>query len=76
MKNYCCNCDAENEFTIKEILAEYKIEGIKFNCLQNIAYCETCGEEVYIAELSDGNVQVAHAKYKKLKGLALEEVKK
>jgi len=69
MKEYCYYCDDEVEFRIEESMIENKIKEVIFPCLAKIAYCEKCGEEIYISELSDENVKVANEKYRQLKGL-------
>jgi len=68
MKSYCLNCDTDVEFNIKEVIVKNEIKGIFFDCLAKIPYCRECGEEIYISELSDNNVKIAHKKYRELKG--------
>jgi len=68
-KEYCLNCDNEVEFEIKEREIRTELKGIYFEYLAQIPYCKECGEEIYIAELSDENIRRANERYRELKGL-------
>lgn len=65
MKNFCVYCGKEVEIDIKEEVIKMKIEGIEFSYTGNVAYCKSCGEEVYIKELSDENIYKANQKTEK-----------
>lgn len=69
MKEYCYHCDADVEFSIKESMIETEIKDVSFSYLAKIAYCNDCGEEIYISELSDENIKAANKVYRELKGL-------
>jgi len=69
MKEYCYSCDADVEFRIEESLITTEIKDMVFSYVAKIAYCNDCGEEIYISELSDDNVSAANHEYRKLKGL-------
>ncbi|KNY30160.1 type II toxin-antitoxin system antitoxin SocA domain-containing protein [Pseudobacteroides cellulosolvens] len=69
MKEYCYECDNDVDITIteKEIFTE--IKGIKFSYMGEIAYCECCGNEVYISSISDENIEKANQKYREITGI-------
>lgn len=69
MREYCYHCDADVEFSIKESMIETEIKDVVFSYLAKIAYCNVCGEEIYISELSDENIKAANKVYRELKGL-------
>ncbi|WP_140417744.1 hypothetical protein [Desulfosporosinus sp. FKA] len=68
MKEYCYNCDADVEYSIKEVMIETDMKDAVFSYLARIAYCNDCGEEIYIAGLSDENIKTANKVYRELKG--------
>ncbi|WP_088228975.1 type II toxin-antitoxin system antitoxin SocA domain-containing protein [Desulfosporosinus sp. FKB] len=69
MREYCYHCDADVEYSIKELMIDTEIKDVVFSYLAKIAYCNDCGEEIYISELSDENVKSANKIYRELKGL-------
>lgn len=73
--HYCCACDTEREFTIREECVSETIEHITFEYDAHIPYCNTCGNEIYISELDDQNIKIANRKYRELTGLIqVEEI--
>lgn len=66
-QSYCYFCDADVEFRIEESMIETEIMDVVFSYLAKIAYCNVCGEEIYICELSDDNVRAANKKYRESK---------
>ncbi|MGE5633316.1 MAG: type II TA system antitoxin MqsA family protein [Caulobacteraceae bacterium] len=69
-KEYCPSCDKHVEYTMKEEVVKEKIKGIEFEYIAKIAYCNECGEEIYIAELSDENISRANEIYREKEGIA------
>lgn len=69
IKEYCYYCNDDVEYRIEESLIEMNIKDVGFSFLAKIAYCNQCGEELNIPDLSDENVMAANEKYRELKGL-------
>ena len=77
MKRYCFNCDMETASHVSVENLETVIDGEKIAFKGRIAKCAHCGEEIYDAELSDGNIMAANAVYRKRKDLiSVEEINK
>lgn len=68
-KKYCVYCNRDVDYVIKEITVPMDIKGIEFDYLANIAYCEECKEEIYVAELDDENVRRANRIYRDLQDI-------
>lgn len=68
MKTYCPECDNDIEVELLEREVKTTIDKVTFKYLAKIAYCMTCGNEVYIAEISDQNLKLANDKYRELAG--------
>lgn len=59
MKGYCLNCGKEIEdITITESEESITLgwSKIPIQCVQKCAYCNECGEEIYVSEISDENI--------------------
>lgn len=64
-KVFCPKCNKEREYFIKEnIIKNYK--GYEVNVKENIAFCKTCNEDIYIEELESENFKRLYNKYRKL----------
>lgn len=68
-KRYCSNCDTNVNYTTKQELIKEEIKGIQFEYMASIAYCNECGEEIYMAELSDENIKKANEIYREMIGI-------
>ena len=68
MRTYCPECDKDVEFELFEREKETSIDHVTFKYLAKIPYCRICGNEVYIAEISDQNLKLANDKYRELAG--------
>lgn len=68
-KEYCFDCDKEVNVTVKEENIDMNIKGVNFSYLGNIAYCDECGKEVYIAELDEENIKTGNEKYREKLGV-------
>ena len=62
---FCIECGANKPFTVKTARGEVTIRGITFSYLEQTAYCAECGEEVYVPEINDINVQAREDAYRK-----------
>jgi hypothetical protein len=69
MKNYCYYCDKDVEYTVEEKEINLNIKGIKVNYTAQIAYCNECGNEIYVPKLDDMNIKRANTEYRKNAGI-------
>lgn len=68
-KVFCETCDDLRLYTVCEpVLEELEIKGVKFKALQQHAYCEECGEEVFPNDVSDYCIRQAHDAYREAIG--------
>lgn len=68
-KEYCVSCDKHVSYTVKEEVVKERIKGCEFEYLARIAYCNECGEEIYVVELSDENIGKANEVYREKEGI-------
>lgn len=61
---YCTSCDKENIYHLKSQRVNMKIRGIFFNYVEQTAYCNECGEEVYVPEINDSNATAREKAYR------------
>jgi uncharacterized phage-associated protein len=66
---YCSNCDKNVTYTINKELINEEIRGVDFKYIATIAYCNECGEEIYVSELSDDNIRKANEAYREKIGI-------
>ena len=64
--NFCPECrkDIYNNFTLKERYTKKIIRGRKIERVEEYAVCNFCGEEIWIAELQDKNLEELYNKYR------------
>ena len=62
---FCIECGDYKPFTVKTTREEITVRGITFSYLEQTAYCSECGDEVYVPELNDINVQAREDAYRK-----------
>lgn len=58
MKGYCLNCGEVEDVSITESEEEIKLcwSEIPIHCTKKHAFCNKCGEEIYVSEISDENI--------------------
>jgi len=63
--NFCPECrkDIYNNFTIKERPINKTIRCRKIKWVEKYATCNFCGEEIWIAELQDKNLEELYNRY-------------
>ena len=72
---FCLKCGCKRAFKKITARAEAKVREIEFSFVETIAICSGCGEEVYVPEVNDENVQAREDAYRKAAGLiTLEEI--
>ncbi len=69
MLSYCYECDKKVNITLKEQEIATDIKGVNISYIGNIAYCNECGEEVFISNIDDENITKANAKYREAIGI-------
>ena len=45
--------------------AASEVNGIKFSYVEGLALCKECGDELYVPDINDRNVQSREAAYRK-----------
>lgn len=61
----CIECGCKTTYTLKTTLEELTIRGVTFRYVEYSAYCTRCGNEVYVAEINDENVQSREDGYRR-----------
>jgi len=62
---FCIECGDYKQFAVKTTREEITVRGVTFSYLEQSAYCSECGEEVYVPEINDINVQAREDAYRK-----------
>jgi len=57
MKTFCPECRKDVEYQIKESIEKKEVRGLEFEYTAERAYCTECGDEIFISELHDQNLQ-------------------
>ena len=65
MTAFCIACDEEVEYTVFAERVETVIRGVKISYVEVAAKCPACGEEIYVPEINDANVQAREDAYRK-----------
>lgn len=58
----CLECGAENDYEIKKDTVTLEGEGYCFKMEAKFAFCKKCGEPIYVQEIDDEMVRIAHEK--------------
>lgn len=66
---FCVNCGHHTEYSLSSRRAENDIRGTHFEYVEIVAKCNECGEEIYMAEVNDANVQAQEDAYRSAAGL-------
>ncbi|SIQ34017.1 type II TA system antitoxin MqsA family protein [Halanaerobium kushneri] len=69
MKTFCPECRKDVEYKIEEQFEEKEVRGLKFKYTAERAYCNDCGEEIFISKLHDHNLQKIDDAYRKEAGI-------
>ena len=76
MTAFCITCDEDVEYTMFAERVETVIRGEKISYVEVAAICPFCGEEIYVPEINDANVQAREDAYRKAMHLiTVEEVR-
>lgn len=66
---YCVECGCEREYTISSSRETITVRDHTFSYIEMHAHCQTCGEEIYVPEINDENVQSREDGYRQAAGL-------
>lgn len=53
---FCLNCGKKCTYTVKNEPAAFLVHGKEIECEEMAAYCDECGEPVYVPAINDANV--------------------
>ncbi len=62
---FCIACDEEVKYTVFAERVETVIRGVKISYVEISAKCPVCGEEIYVPEVNDSNVEAREDAYRK-----------
>lgn len=65
----CITCGCKTNYTIKSHLEKLTVREISFNYVEHTAFCSLCGNEIYVPEVNDENVQSREDAYRKAANL-------
>ncbi len=68
-KIYCVNCDKETHYSTRSLLKEYVVKDVKIKELITEAFCDECGNKVFVYEIEKDNQRRIYDAYKKKVGL-------
>lgn len=72
---FCSECRQDMTYTVKEQKESAELKGDVYEFTAQTAYCEQCGEEVYVAELEDANLKALYDAYRQKNGIiSLEDI--
>lgn len=60
---YCIDCNDFNEFEIATEKSTFTVNGVTIPYMEKQAMCKCCGNEIYVAEINDANVDAREAAY-------------
>ncbi len=72
-KVFCPECRKEVTFTVKESIETAIVKGEAYKFTSQIAYCDECETELYVAELEDTNLKTLYDVYRKAKDIISSE---
>lgn len=60
---YCLNCDKDADYHIRVQQDTFEVRGKVCSCKEYIPYCLECGNELYIPDINDLNVDLHNRAY-------------
>jgi uncharacterized phage-associated protein len=70
---FCINCGNKMPYSVIENRIENTVKNTKFSYIEQAAKCTECGEEIYVPEINDANVEARETAYRKALGLITVE---
>lgn len=61
---FCPECRQDVSYSVREQNETAEIKGEVYDFISHTAYCEKCGSEVYVPELSDENLRALYDVYR------------
>lgn len=68
-KTFCIECLDDTEYTVVEETDTHEVRGVSFSYMNQKAICCKCGCEVYVAEISDANIDRREKAYAEAAGV-------
>lgn len=62
---FCIECSKEVMYNIKTERVKLNVRGLEFSCIEHSAICKECGNEIYVPEVNDANVDAREDGYRK-----------
>ena len=62
---YCINCMEKVDYKTETVAVDMDIDGVCYRFEEEHAFCEKCGEEIYVPEINDANVARNNKAYAK-----------
>ncbi len=79
MKNrivFCPECRQDVKFSVKEKTDSAKLKGEVYEFSAKTAFCDECGDEVYVPEIEDENLKALYDAYRQKHGvISLEDIR-
>lgn len=72
-KELCFNCGEYVDYKIEEIKDTTEFKGAEFEYVRKVAKCKSCGEEIYVSEINEENLDAMRFAYCKAVGIANEK---
>src|SRR6056297_1400610 len=69
MRTFCPECRKDVEYRVEESVEKKEVRGLEFEYTAERAYCNNCGEEIFIHELHDQNLQKIDNAYREKAGI-------
>ena len=73
MRAYCDVCGAERDCRVVQRDETYPVKGEPITVRAQVMVCNECGEDLFNAELDEGNLERAFQEYRRTKGLMAPE---
>ncbi|UNC91299.1 type II TA system antitoxin MqsA family protein [Candidatus Contubernalis alkaliaceticus] len=72
---FCETCRKEEPYFLKTVTMKNNLKGEEYEYAGNQAFCSKCYDEVYVAEIEDGNLKALYDAYRQKNGIiSLENI--
>lgn len=62
---FCINCGCKNKYMEAVAEADLEVDDIKFSYVEALALCKECGDELYVPDINDRNMQSRETAFRK-----------
>lgn len=66
---FCDKCREDVDYRVEERLLEATLKGERYHYHGKVAYCADCGEEIYVPEINDENLNALYDCYRAKNGI-------